>query len=229
MATCKECGTEYLTRECFKCLNKEYMKNINATHRTVNEFKSNKNIKNKNKKHANFTIRLMASLIDTIIIAIPIIIFISEGLRDIILAIITIALWILWNGQSIGKKILNIKIVDTNYNDINAMTAIIRYIGYIISIIPLFMGYAIVPFREDKRALHDLIAKTYVIHTDKENTNTESDTVDKFLAIISIFIGTSLIFTIASGYYLNQVSKKMIENNQAKTKKMIKDIEKMNM
>ncbi|MEA1918610.1 MAG: RDD family protein, partial [Campylobacterota bacterium] len=41
---------------------------------------------------------------------------------------------------------------------------IIRYIGYIVSIIPLMIGFFMVAFRSDKRALHDLLAGTVVIY-----------------------------------------------------------------
>ena len=42
MAKCENCGNEYLTKECLKCLNKEYMKNVNATYRTDNKLKTKK-------------------------------------------------------------------------------------------------------------------------------------------------------------------------------------------
>ncbi|MCJ7765717.1 MAG: RDD family protein [Thiovulaceae bacterium] len=42
--------------------------------------------------------------------------------------------------------------------------AIIRYVGYIVSTIPLAIGFIMVGFRKDRRALHDLLAETVVIY-----------------------------------------------------------------
>lgn len=234
MAKCEKCGTSYLTRECLDCRDKEYSRVLsenNQIDRSKNNRtrkKQNVNTDYSNKKHANFSIRLMASLIDTMVIGVPVTLLISTGLAEAFIAIITITLWVVWSGQSIGKKLLNIKIVDDNYNEIGIGKAVIRYIGYIVSTITMFLGYAIVPFRKDKKALHDLMASTYVIHTDKENTNIESDTVDKFLAIISVGTGTALIVIMISTYYVEQESSKMLKQYNAQTQKAMIDITQIN-
>ncbi|MFK5938913.1 MAG: RDD family protein [Sulfurimonas sp.] len=154
---------------------------------------------------------------------------------------IIISLWTFWNGQTPGKKILNLKIVSEKYEKIDTKTAIIRYIGYYINILTLMTGFAIIAFREDKRGLHDIIAKTYVIHTDKEKTNFENDTADKIFAIISILSGISLIIFIIITYQETKLFNKMIygtnntkiikqKQNQMKqqNKAMINEMNKMN-
>lgn len=78
---------------------------------------------------------------------------------------ITILFWRRWRGATPGKKFVHIKIVDfETFEDIDNKQAITRSIGYIISIMPLLFGFIMVAFREDKRALHDLLAGTAVIY-----------------------------------------------------------------
>jgi uncharacterized RDD family membrane protein YckC len=202
MATCIKCGNNYYSKECPHCKAERWKNNLNKNIPKENQqkkekLKNNKKEKTKNewknKKHANFLIRFLATLIDTIVIALPITLIFNNYIGDLITGIIIISFWILWHGQTPGKKILNLKIVNENYFDIDLKTAIIRYIGYYTSILTFFIGFAIIAFRDDRKGLHDILAKTYVIHTDKEKTNYESDTADKIFAIISIFTGTSLI------------------------------------
>ncbi len=246
MAKCEICGKDYYTRECLKCrdkikvypsqpkiysskqkINNESTKTKKEDINSYNAFKNNQVEKkvttnNRNKKHANFSIRLMAMIIDTIIMGVPAYFLINEYFADAFIAIVTISLWIIWKGQSIGKKLVNIKIVNENYEDINIKTAIIRYIGYIVSTITLLVGFAIVPFREDKRALHDLMANTYVIHTDKDNTVNENDTADKILSIILMFTGIIIVLTAIVRYQQNKeferMMKPMIKQTQDITK-----------
>ena len=246
MAKCEICGKDYYTRECLKCrdkikiypsqqkiypskqkTNNESMKTKKEDINSYNAFKNNQveekvTTNNRNKKHANFSIRLMAMIIDTIIIGVPAYFLINEYLADAFVAIVTISLWIIWKGQSIGKKLVNIKIVNERYEDIDIKTAIIRYIGYIVSTITLLIGFAIVPFREDKRALHDLMANTYVIHTDKDKTEIENDGADKVLSIISMFIGITIVLTVAVRYQQNKEIERMMKPMIKQTQDIVK-------
>lgn len=88
-----------------------------------------------------------------------------ESLFELTIAGVTILFWKKWAGATPGKKLLGIHVVDAKTHDeINNKQAIIRYIGYIISTIPLAVGFLMVAFRKDKRALHDLLAETVVIY-----------------------------------------------------------------
>jgi len=241
MATCKTCKTKYYSRECPKCNNndiqevpikKEKKKDNRIYTKTIQSKTTQKksyhfNLHN-NQKHANFSIRMLANIIDSIIF-IPLY-FLNDYISQILIAIVIILLWVKWEGQSVGKKILNIKIVNHNYNEITTKTAIIRYIGYLISMFPIFIGYSIVAFRKDRQALHDMIAKTYVIHTDKEKDEYESETIDKSLAIISPFIITTIIAILAiAEYQKNQMNKMFYgTTNQKKIKTINKKLEKQN-
>jgi uncharacterized RDD family membrane protein YckC len=88
-----------------------------------------------------------------------------ESLFELLVAVVTIFFWKRWAGATPGKKVLGIHVVDAKtYQEINNKQAIIRYIGYIISTIPFGIGFLMVAFRKDRRALHDLLAETVVIY-----------------------------------------------------------------
>jgi uncharacterized RDD family membrane protein YckC len=70
-----------------------------------------------------------------------------------------------WPGQTIGNKLLNIRVVRTDGSDLSLTTALIRYVGLFISIICLFIGVIWAAFDPNKQGWHDKIAGTYVIKT----------------------------------------------------------------
>ncbi len=159
--------------------------------------------------YASFWERLVASLLDTLILAVPIgilVYFLSDGqwmdfeqfqnaiqmaqygnvkalesmpqtdmtwelLFEALMMLVIIIFWRRWAGATPGKKMLGIEVV--NFTDNTPLTnkqIIIRYIGYLISTLPFLLGFFMVLFRQDKRALHDLLAGTAVIHTLRYNT-----------------------------------------------------------
>lgn len=67
-----------------------------------------------------------------------------------------------WQG-TIGKKLLNIKVVDERMERITFLRATGRYFSKTLSFIILGIGYMMAGWTEKKQALHDKIAKTYVI------------------------------------------------------------------
>jgi uncharacterized RDD family membrane protein YckC len=70
-----------------------------------------------------------------------------------------------WPGQTIGNKLLNIRVVRTNGSDLTISQALIRYIGLFISVLCLFIGVIWAAFDPNKQGWHDKIADTYVITT----------------------------------------------------------------
>ena len=137
----------------------------------------------KNKvEYAGFWIRVGATVIDVIILlivtGIPLtIIYGSDywtseedfhGAWDAFISYIfpvvaTIWLWLKFFGTP-GKILLKLKIVDANsFGKISIGQAIGRYLGYIVSAIPLLLGYFWVGFNPKKQSWHDMMAKTVVI------------------------------------------------------------------
>ena len=147
------------------------------------------NNENQNKREdkeltvAGFWIRLFATVIDSALIAVlslPFIFYHFENLdlfldysRDyssfdawhyVFQAFVTIILWVVWDGKTPGKALLGIHIVKIDNTPIGWKEAILRYIGYIVNVLTLFIGFLMIAARRDKRGLHDLIAKTKVTH-----------------------------------------------------------------
>ena len=66
-------------------------------------------------------------------------------------------------GQTLGMRALNIRVVKTDGSYLDIVGAFLRYVGMVISIIPLFLGLIWVAFDAQKQGWHDKIAGTYVV------------------------------------------------------------------
>jgi len=93
--------------------------------------------------------------------------------------------WIQHNGQTVGKKLMGIKVVRQDDKAIDLTTAITRYIGYLISGAVFGLGYLSVAFNRQKLGWHDRLAKTYVVVVSKANK--------LVMVIYSIFIAFIVI------------------------------------
>jgi uncharacterized RDD family membrane protein YckC len=90
-----------------------------------------------------------------------------ELLFEMSVLIVTVLFWKRFKGATPGKKFVHIKIVDAKtFKDIDNKQAITRSFGYIVSTLLLLIGFFMVAFRKDKRALHDLLANSAVIYSD---------------------------------------------------------------
>ena len=88
-----------------------------------------------------------------------------ELLLEFFVAAVTILFWKQWAGATPGKKMLGIHVVDAKtHAEMNNKQAIVRYISYIASSLPLGLGFFMVAFHKEKRALHDILAGTVVIY-----------------------------------------------------------------
>jgi len=134
-------------------------------------------------KYAGFWLRFAAFILDSllvIIIILPILLkiygigylfseHIFKGTWDVLLQFVFpgIAFIILWVYRSAtpGKEIAGIKIVDAATLQAPTVSqCIIRYLAYYVSLIPLGFGFLAISMDSKKRAWHDRIAKTLVIH-----------------------------------------------------------------
>jgi uncharacterized RDD family membrane protein YckC len=66
------------------------------------------------------------------------------------------------SGQTVGKMVARVRVVGLDGELPTFGTAVLRYFGYFVSLLPLTLGYLMAGLRRDKRALHDLIAGTRV-------------------------------------------------------------------
>jgi uncharacterized RDD family membrane protein YckC len=115
--------------------------------------------------------------------------------------------WIL-KGQTPGKMALGIKIISTDGSPITTGQAIMRFIGYIIGAIIMFLGFIWAAFDSKRQGWHDKIAETYVVPKSTQFsvddiitvTPSKSAKVDifiVFLLIIGVLLAliTQFVFT----------------------------------
>ncbi|MEM7206896.1 MAG: RDD family protein [Pseudomonadota bacterium] len=148
-----------------------------------------------NQNYAGFWIRFVAVLIDVIIImcvlGIPLTLIYGQeywmgdqlvhGFWDVILnyvapAILTIWFWIRFLGTP-GKMLLQLQVVDAKSGGrLSIGQAIIRYFSYILSALPLLLGYIWVGFDKRKQSFHDKLAGTVVVRKgDTKETHFDID------------------------------------------------------
>lgn len=126
---------------------------------------------------AGFWIRLGANILDGLIIGIPLMVISYIILGDFPETWLTticqsIYAWIvpfLWSGYTIGKKIVGIRIVKIDGSNVDIWTMLKREIigGLVYALtfgIGTIVSICMVALREDKRAIHDFIAGTYVTY-----------------------------------------------------------------
>lgn len=135
-----------------------------------------------NLRYAGFWIRVLASVIDSIIIValtFPLLfavygqdVLVSEefikGPAEILISyvlpiVFTIGLWIKFGGTP-GKRILGLKIIDEkNHQHLTIGRSLLRYLGYILSSITLLIGFIWIAFDKKKKGLHDYMSGSIVV------------------------------------------------------------------
>lgn len=78
---------------------------------------------------------------------------------------------------TIGKQALNLTVCDVNGGRLSFLRASLRFIGKILSAVPLFLGFFLVAFTERKQGLDDFIAGTLVFYADTEVVTVQTSPV----------------------------------------------------
>ncbi len=134
---------------------------------------------------AGFFIRFIAYMIDSVLLTIAIgiigaialagnlalmnnqtVVLAISLLSMVIMLIVYIGYFIYFygtSGQTLGKKMLNIKVVSTDGTPLTYKKGLLRVIGYIIASIPIYIGFIWMLFDENKQNWEDKIANTYVV------------------------------------------------------------------
>jgi len=91
--------------------------------------------------------------------------FTGEGLlRTMTGFLLTIILWVKFLGTP-GKLLLDCQVVDADsFKPMSIKQAALRYVAYLASILPLFLGFLWIARDKRKQAFHDKIANTVVLH-----------------------------------------------------------------
>ncbi|MEC1664661.1 RDD family protein [Bacillus halotolerans] len=122
--------------------------------------------------------RLGASLLDYIIVSMPLLLIYwlitgkdpnDSMIISLVVLLYSILLPVFWQGYLIGKRICGIRIVKKDGSQVGLVTMIMRVIiaGLVYGItfgLGLIVSLFMIGLREDKRTLHDFIAGTYVTY-----------------------------------------------------------------
>lgn len=132
--------------------------------------------------HAGFWVRLLACLIDSLIIGVTlgltftIIVFnnvIEQATLDNLIDLSTLIVCTLYSSitlsspwqATIGKKLLGLRLVNQDGTRVSFLKALGRStIGYFISTILLCIGFIAIGVTKRKTGIHDTLFKTYVIY-----------------------------------------------------------------
>lgn len=79
--------------------------------------------------------------------------------------------WIYSNGQSVGQKIMKLKILKMDNSEIGSKEAFLRILGWFASNISLGIGFLIMFFNKEHRGLHDYTSNSKVVDLTKNNHN----------------------------------------------------------
>jgi len=119
---------------------------------------------------AGFWRRFVASFVDGIIIGVVYVVvalIVSEDVATGVNLGFSLAYYTYFegsSGQTLGKRALGIKVVDiSGGGSIGYGRAFIRWIGRIVSSIPLFLGYFWMLWDKEKQTWHDKFAKSIVV------------------------------------------------------------------
>ena len=121
-----------------------------------------------------FWVRVVATIIDAIILGIissvlNAILFGGDpvrgnGLNTLVGLAYVMYFWSSYgHGQTVGNRIMKIRVVKTDGSELSLMEAFIRYVGLVVSFICLFIGVIWVAFDANKQGWHDKIGNTYVV------------------------------------------------------------------
>ncbi|OGK77237.1 MAG: hypothetical protein A2W08_02250 [Candidatus Rokubacteria bacterium RBG_16_73_20] len=73
-------------------------------------------------------------------------------------------------GQTLGKMLAGARVVADDGGPLTLGAAVLRYLAYFVSWATLGFGYVMAGLRQDRRALHDLIAGTRVVRVGRAAT-----------------------------------------------------------
>lgn len=71
--------------------------------------------------------------------------------------------WVLF-GQTVGKALLGLRVVDRGGGALRPATALARVLAYVVSALPLYLGFVWVMVDPGRRAWHDRLAGTRVVY-----------------------------------------------------------------
>ncbi len=68
-----------------------------------------------------------------------------------------------WRGQTVGMMAVRIKVQSRNGGPVSLGQSALRFLGYAVSVLPIFLGLVIALLDRERRAFHDILAGTVVV------------------------------------------------------------------
>ncbi len=136
--------------------------------------------------YAGFFRRLAAMLVDTLLLFIlltPLNYFFSGSttisetattwgallINDLLPMALIIYFWVRYRGTP-GKLLMDCQVVDAStHNNLRPGQALLRYVGYFLSLLPLGLGFLWILWDKKHRGFHDLIAHTVVLRLPEDH------------------------------------------------------------
>jgi uncharacterized RDD family membrane protein YckC len=119
-----------------------------------------------------FGVRFLAYLIDQVALTVvdfvlAIFLHNAQTVYYLIALICSVSYFVyFWSGsrgQTLGMRVLHLKVIKTDGSQLTLSNAFLRYIGYIISSFCLCLGFLWILFDANKQGWHDKIAGTYIV------------------------------------------------------------------
>lgn len=94
--------------------------------------------------------------------------------QNLLLCAVTVFCWVRFAGTP-GKRWLGLKVVDaTTGKHLTPLQSLLRFLGYIVSIMPCFLGFFWALWDEKHQAWHDKFANSVVINAPKGNQSRQN-------------------------------------------------------
>jgi len=165
-----------------------------------------------NIKYAGFWIRLVAYLLDGLVLAVPILVinfgllFLSRGSFPYLnylargvdfLITYTYFVWMTFKYQAtLGKMAVGLVVVSDKSSTLTSGQVLLREISKIISALVIYLGYIMAGFTKRKQALHDMIASTTVRY--KKPDKKLSGVVIAAIVVSSLLVAIGVIGILAA-------------------------------
>lgn len=81
------------------------------------------------------------------------------------------------NGQTLGKMLMNIRVIKMDGSPIADADALLRYFGYLVGSFVVMLGFIWALFDPDNQGWHDKLAKTYVVKVPQTERKRKNDTI----------------------------------------------------
>lgn len=73
-------------------------------------------------------------------------------------------------GRTVGKALMGIRVVRVDGGRLGVVRSLVRAVAYLVSLIPLFLGFAWILIDRDRRAWHDHISGSRVVYDPRSTT-----------------------------------------------------------